>query len=288
MSSIFTNILLVQSFGLHSRLTWNAPSWSISVEFYTYLVFALLVLAGRGRIAMASALAALGGMLVVAIFSHDNIRTTFDYGFFRCLYGFFVGVLLYRLYHAGEGRRFRALVGPTTLEVGVVLAVALFVALAGARPISLLSPLIFGAAVYVFALERGAVSRLLLTRLFRAVGARSYSIYMTHALLLIAMARIIRVAEGHLGEAPRIDAAVDSGLQSLLWLGSDWRSDALVVLYLASLLAIASFTYRYIENPGRAYFNAVALAARRGLHGAIADGRSAGKRRSAMGPPARP
>ena len=39
VNSLFSNIFLLQSIGLHDELTWNYPSWSISVEFYTYLIF---------------------------------------------------------------------------------------------------------------------------------------------------------------------------------------------------------------------------------------------------------
>jgi peptidoglycan/LPS O-acetylase OafA/YrhL len=256
--AIVTNIFLVQSFGLHSELTWNQPSWSIGVEFYTYLIFAVLVLVWRGRIATVSLLTAIAGALIVAACSRDYMRTTFDYGVFRCLDGFFVGVLVHRLYQSGGTLRVKPDFKATVLEITVVLAVTLFVSAAGARPISLLSPLIFGVAVFVFAFERGAVSRVLLTRTFRTAGAWSYSIYMTQAFLLIIMARIIRMLQVHLGGANRIEATVDGFRQPLLWFGSDWSADALVLIYLVLLLVTSSFTYRFIENPGRRFFNALA------------------------------
>jgi peptidoglycan/LPS O-acetylase OafA/YrhL len=261
--AIVTNIFLVQSFGLHSELTWNQPSWSIGVEFYTYLVFALLVLIWRGRIAAVSALTVITGALIVAACSRNYMRTTFDYGFFRCLEGFFVGVLVHRLYRSGWRVHIAPAIKPTALEFSVVLAVTVFVSAADARPISLLSPLIFGAAVYVFALERGAVSRLLMTRPFRAAGAWSYSIYMTQAFLLILLARIIRLVQAHLGGIAPIEATVEGSRQPLLWFGSDWSADALVLLYLGLLLVTASITYRFVENPGRAFFNAMAARAER-------------------------
>ena len=47
--SFITNVLLVHSLGLHEELTWNTPSWSISVEFYTYLVFYVLTISLTGK-----------------------------------------------------------------------------------------------------------------------------------------------------------------------------------------------------------------------------------------------
>jgi peptidoglycan/LPS O-acetylase OafA/YrhL len=40
VSAIWTNVLLIHSLGIHDKLTWNGASWSISTEFYTYLIFA--------------------------------------------------------------------------------------------------------------------------------------------------------------------------------------------------------------------------------------------------------
>lgn len=269
--SIFTGIVLLQSFGLQSGLTWNAPAWSIGVEFYTYLVFGLLAMARRGSIAAMAAAVAVFGAAVVAAFAHDNMRTTFDYGFFRCLYGFFTGVLVYGVYHAGRQRPLKLRISPAALELPAAVAVVLFVSAAGAGRASLLSPLVFGIVVYIFAWEQGPVSRLLLAGPFRIAGTLSYSIYMNQALLLIAMARIIRVAQSHAGAEHHVQAMVEGRIVPLLWFGSAWSSDALVALYLALLLGMSVITYRLVENPGRAFFNRIALRAGRRVKGAAAD-----------------
>lgn len=277
--AIFTNIFLMQTFGLDSGLTWNQPSWSIGAEFYTYLAFALLVLAGRRRIALSALAIALAGAGIVAVFSPDYMRATFDYGFFRCLYGFFLGVLVRQLGRFDRGADRRHSIGSTSLELALVLLMLLFVAVANAGPITLLSPLLFAMAVYVFARERGAVSQLLRTQPFRFAGARSYSIYMTHALVLITMARIIRTVQAHWGAVQRIEASVEGSPEQLLWFGSRWSSDGLVLVFLLLLFVTASITYRFVENPGRAFFNAAALR----LTGGI--GRSVSPAEPVMGVP---
>ena len=40
-ASLASNLLLMQSLGLHDKVSWNFPSWSISVEFYVNLLFAV-------------------------------------------------------------------------------------------------------------------------------------------------------------------------------------------------------------------------------------------------------
>src|ERR1044071_6303395 len=43
------NIFLVQPFFPSANLSFNAPSWSIGIEFYTYLIFATVVLIAPGK-----------------------------------------------------------------------------------------------------------------------------------------------------------------------------------------------------------------------------------------------
>jgi peptidoglycan/LPS O-acetylase OafA/YrhL len=77
------------------RLTWNTPSWSISAEFRTYILFALIVLlAPRYRTIVFAATAALGAATLVA-FSQHGIDATYDLGLPRCIFGFSVGYLVY-------------------------------------------------------------------------------------------------------------------------------------------------------------------------------------------------
>ena len=98
VEAIPTNLLLVHSLGIHDRETWNFPSWSLSVEFVTYVDLCTL-LPGAARTGVARVLSR----------CHDHrlhrysrrwwrrigMRSTFDYGIFRCLAGFFAGTLCY-------------------------------------------------------------------------------------------------------------------------------------------------------------------------------------------------
>jgi peptidoglycan/LPS O-acetylase OafA/YrhL len=62
--AFLSNTFLAHGLGVHDHLTFNGPSWSISVEFWTYLVFALVCLGTGMRTkatAMTAALLACGG-----------------------------------------------------------------------------------------------------------------------------------------------------------------------------------------------------------------------------------
>src|SRR5262249_1427406 len=98
------NLVFAHSFGIVSHLTWNPPSWSIAVEFWTYLIFAAVLyvsatrFARHGFAAEALLLVLLAASIAILVsYSDRGQDVTFDLGLFRCLYGFLVGHFVYRL-----------------------------------------------------------------------------------------------------------------------------------------------------------------------------------------------
>jgi peptidoglycan/LPS O-acetylase OafA/YrhL len=238
--SLIINLLLIQGLGTERVLTWDGPSWSISTEFFTYIAFALVLIAAPRRLRVpVFAAIALASALVIARLSPRYMDATIDYGIFRCFFGFFVGCCT----HVAVARNQGWIAGRATtwLEIVAVATAVVFVAYAGARPLGLLSPLAFAAVVAIFSQERGALSRLMQTKFFRAIGERSYSIYLLHALLVYAIWRVFRYTA------------------HALPLGNRYLADGATIATLALLLWLAGLTYRLIEKPGRRWFNALAL-----------------------------
>jgi peptidoglycan/LPS O-acetylase OafA/YrhL len=46
---------MVQAWGIHDVLSWNSPTWFVSVEFFLYLVCPLLILLTGARFGWRSA-----------------------------------------------------------------------------------------------------------------------------------------------------------------------------------------------------------------------------------------
>ena len=252
--SFLTNLLMIQSLGVHNRLTWNGPSWSISVEFYTYLVFALLLLlAGRRRALPVFAVVSLFGLVVVAAVSKRYMGVTYDFGIFRGLYGFFAGACA-RILSRGWTRQGYA--AATAVE-GVLTITALVLICVGAN-FSFAAPPLFAALVVVLSLEGGAVSQVLGSPPLRRLGDWSYSIYLLHAFIvnLIVQAALWLEARGVPTFQPMLRDGVQVGKR--LYLGSVWRTDILSLSYLLLVILLASQTYRYIEVPARLWFNRLA------------------------------
>ncbi|HEX2570897.1 MAG TPA: acyltransferase [Polyangia bacterium] len=239
---LVSNVFLVHSLGVNQRLTLNVPSWSISVEFWTYLVFFLtLLLTSGGRRILAWLTIVTGSVAVLLLQTRykDLEGLHHDYGFFRCLFGFFLGALLVPLRQRVAPR---ATVLPAVAarnwiaiaQVPVFVGVCLAVIFAHRWPAAtFFYPFAFATLVFFLAQDEGPVAHLLKTRPCLYLGKISYSVYLTHFTLLTVFGAIAN------GKAGR-DAA---------WL---------TPLYGVSVIAVSDLTYRYIEVPWREKFRRLA------------------------------
>jgi peptidoglycan/LPS O-acetylase OafA/YrhL len=224
------NLFLVQALGFsHDAGTFNGPSWSISVEFYAYLVFAVLVLlTRRAFLAVAVAIAGLG-LVLVASGSADSFGALVD-----CLTGFFIGCLV-----SIAAARTPPPAAASTVAVLLFLSVLMIWPLPAAMIV--IYPL---SAFLVFALvnERGFGARALSLAPLRWLGRISYSLYMSHALVFwcagVVLAKLI---------GADLSAPAEDRYATLPPLGAAFAYAAMLAL----ALAVAAATYHLIETPGR-------------------------------------
>jgi peptidoglycan/LPS O-acetylase OafA/YrhL len=234
--TIIASLLLVHSLHLFDFTPWNGPSWSISAEFYTYLLFALGVGLMKRSIVLLLLPLVLASALALWILV-GNMNATFDWGVIRCILGFSVGVLIWHAHRAAWLRSGTAL---ELMSIGLILA---FVCGAGITRLSIAAPAVFAVVVLVFATEAGAVSRLLRAPALLWLGERSYSIYMVHFLvwwLLADCVKLLRVGG--------IDLIAGSESPSQLW-----QNDLVSLLYILLVVGAAAVTYRVIEVPTRSW-----------------------------------
>jgi peptidoglycan/LPS O-acetylase OafA/YrhL len=249
-AQLWPNLLLVQALGPFPA-SWNTPSWSISVEFWTYLVFLAVVLAARSRITLVSVVFVAGSLAVLAR-APQGMESTFDFGLFRCLAGFFAGVLVHRLHEAVRPRLGGGAAAWTGAELAAAASVGAFLVLTPRTALAYAAPAVMGLAVFVFAQERGRLSRALSGRVGAALGRWSYSIYLVCPIVAIVLERAASLLERRLGP---VWAPGPEGVERLIHLGS-LANELAMLGYLALVLAASALTYRFVEAPARAWFNA--------------------------------
>ncbi|GAB3936002.1 acyltransferase family protein [Larkinella terrae] len=257
--SFITNLFLLQAMNLHDWFSWTHAAWSISVEWWMYMLFPFLVkpfmnLKPVGRIAVV--LACFGGYLVLTFliipnlpapvalpfFKPDPLNNTVNaavqYGFLRCLCGFVLGMMMYLGYRENWGKSWLAN-GFTLVLLSAGLFTCMHFALADVFSISFL-PLILLSAAY----GSPSTDRFLGTKLLQRLGDWSFSIYLVHQPLMFLFGNAFAYYQfsrnGTYGQPSKPDQFVG-------WL--------VCLAFIAVTLAVSALTYRWVEVPARNYIN---------------------------------
>ncbi|QFS84820.1 acyltransferase [Roseivivax sp. THAF197b] len=194
-SSFIANLLLIHDWIL-SEVTWNYPSWSISSEFYTYLIFGASVLFfSNGRrdtnlILLFILYASITGYILYS----PNLEPAVLSGPIRCIYSFSIGVLVYYLFKVLHNR----------VRLGSSIYSGSLLFMCGALIYSnnkasfnteAILPLIFGASILTLVLtdKSTLINKLLENRILVYLGTISYGIYMIHAAIWWFAIQFLRV-----------------------------------------------------------------------------------------------
>lgn len=247
------SLLLIQSLHLYQTPPLNTPSWSLSTEWWVYMIFPFLVpyfsrIKVGGKIL--TLLFIIGFYLVIKyvlgpiaqpIPGLPKLNVLTDFGLLRCLAGFLLGMLILEIYRKGIGYNvlkrswcfiiiFAATVISMKFEIEDLFLVLLFF------------PLIILTAAY----NNTTIKRILETPFLQRLGDWSFSIYMVH--IPIAQIFIIFLVKAN----PSIYASFPPQRSG----PPDFTTGLIVCIGLLVLTLItASLTYRYIEVPARNYIN---------------------------------
>ncbi|SFR09506.1 acyltransferase family protein [Poseidonocella sedimentorum] len=241
--SLLANIALLQGLRVEGPLSWNYPSWSISVEFYAYLLFfAVIALAGRARF-LAAGLLCGAGYLWLARSGAAHLADP-ALGVPRVLAGFFAGVLIYALHARLPDILPRG--AQSACEVAILAATGLLLARAGGDVALQFTTMgAFALLILVFAQGGGVLSGLCASAPMRHLGRLSFSVYMSHAfVLMLAGWSARRVFGVERVEIPGRSAPV-------LWTEHAGLITAALVLL---ILGLSHLLYTRIERPGQRLF----------------------------------
>lgn len=248
-SAIASHIFLLHSFGLHNDLTWNIPSWSISAEWWSYVLFPLLCLflsrfknAGIVIVAMLSVVA----YILILFFLprtgtiqgyggwKNTLDVTYDYGFVRSIGGFMLGMLLYLAYAKEAVRKLFS-----SDALAVIFILLLLTVMHKGLPDILFIPG-FAILILVLTSNKGYVSKWFNNKPLTYLGDISYSVYMIHFLLIIVLQLV--------AYSFRAVIHIESSTTFFYGLG-------ICVLYFGILLGLSALSYNIIEKPLRKLIN---------------------------------
>lgn len=252
--AIFSNLFLVQTFGMHSAPTWNDPSWSIGAEMYTYILFALVTLwAGRFRYWAYAALIVVS-YLVLMRWSNEGLYETVPLGVFRAMLGFFIGSFLWKA-HVWMRSRPEIVklpgIGWTGIELLAFAGLVFFTINVGVGDWrSFLAPPLLAAFVMLFAAEKGGVSRLLNGKALVGLGNLSFSVYMIHVPLIAMMWPVMGALEKVTGLTlmhQREDGYMVFGANPLM-------GDLMYIPFIIFTVFMSWLSFKYYEDPMRRAF----------------------------------
>lgn len=238
------NFLLLQAWLPQTDpFSFNGPAWSISVEFYIYLLFGLILFAVAQKRLTTFALIA-GVCTLCVLVGTDFVGK----GGFRGITCFFLGALAYegwrftlawslssRLMHALEAAALLGIYGCLTLDYGHR---------------SFVAACFFAVCIVLFAHESGVISRVLQKPMFVKLGHWSFSIYLTHYLLIHLLTQgVDRLARWFGMDWVRLQQPAGSYLW-YLDTGGVWGNTLLGGAVLAAVLLVSRFSFLHIEQRG--------------------------------------
>lgn len=247
---LLTTITMTQGLNTFDYLFWNIVNWTISDEFYVYLLFAALCLFTRGYARLVSlallAISSYGAAIWFSVWPTACVGTsscsdlTNKFGWLRCIAGFCIGALLYAF------RDRPVTVWMSTyryLQIGALAAALVLLSFADVLPgLALTAPLVFAVLVASMCRDSGPVARLLHGERFQYMGRRSYSIYLMQGRVLPFVTGAVKYTNSAI-----FHVAVLSG-------------------FISVTIFLAAFVYRYVEVPFRdrfKYLSRIAFSGRR-------------------------
>lgn len=242
---ILPNLLLIQAWWpTFNALSFNYPSWFISVEFYLWMTFALILFSLPG---LARKLFSLLCVLAfVALYKDFSLIPR------NVLWGascFFAGAITYRLYVRLHDWM-PGVVIASVLEVGTLGAIY-WVMTEGEQPLTIELGMLFCLAVLIFAFEAGVISQLLRLRSFPALGKLWLSIYLTHAAVIFMLATALTIAAKFSGFSMLVDRPGETSGTMVRYLstGTALNDNLLMLLVVVAVVVVSMLTRRYIEIP---------------------------------------
>ncbi len=235
--SFISNLFLLQTF--LDQNTFNTPSWSISAEFYTYVLFSILIFF---RFKAFQLLLIIFLILILRQFYGPIFgpQTTF-FSFVDCIYCFLIGVVFCNIYFKVNNKKLYT--NYSNIFVIFSILSVLISILIFEKNLRFFIPLFFGILILFSSnLDQNTLlGKFICNKYFVFLGKISYSIYLSHLFIFWIVTQILRFIF-------KIDTYVDENTgATTLDLGVFSSSVLAIVLYILTIF-FSIITYNLIEK----------------------------------------
>lgn len=226
------SILLLQPFFPTADyfFSFNSPSWSLGCEQLFYFCFPILIpfLNNKKTLICSLFLCLLIMLTGMVLTPEEQIKAYWYVNPITRLPDFFVGVFVYQFYQSLCSKKISYSTG-TVLEAGAIAIFLLFYLCAADIPkvyrYSCYYWLPVSLLILTFALQKGAISQLLSTRVLFIGGEISYSFYLIHLFIILTY----------------------SQMAELYHWSTQWMVSVPIILTITIVLSL--FSYYYFEKP---------------------------------------
>lgn len=237
INEIVPNLLLIQSWtSFTNPLTFNYPSWSISIEFYMYILLFLSITifkSNRFIVWFSTSLIALYLLVTQSEIVNNEVL--------QGLSCFFGGAFVYLIYKKIDKIKINFMLG-SLLEF--FLLISIFIIISSKFEYRTIAAIFtFFLTIPMFAFESGMFSVFLKKKPFQIIGHLSYSIYMIHAAFLFILISSFMVIQKITG----LELAIMVNNVRMLTTGSTLLNNGLVFIVISLIIIISNFTYKQIE-----------------------------------------
>lgn len=225
---LLLQLALIQGWVFNNDVTWNYPSWSVSAEWFCYLLFPAVAVimtrvSARGTVTASLLVLATIAAIYWTVFGGSLNQAVGPWSLIRAAPEFALGCLLCRLVHNVDMRNWPWLAIVTAFAA---LWVASFWTV---LPIGLFAIPLFVVLVLACSIPQNSVSAWFGARPIVAVGAASYSLYLMQAPVQMAV-RVLR---------PYVSIA------------HPLRDAGIIAFYLVLLAILTALVHVWVENPSR-------------------------------------
>ena len=242
-------LTFLQTVGIFKFDTFNAPAWSLSAEWWAYVLFPFLFVAFRKlgyKYWFVAFGVALAGWLGIEFFlaakepfmsfppdaGKRSLDVNWHYGTLRGICGFVAGMGVWQLYTQQRGRKLLGNGWAILLLTGLAFASMHF----GAYDTVTVS--LFAAVILAAAYGSSGTDRVLSWSVLRRLGQWSFSIYMWH-MVLIHLVLVYFIAQR------------TEPVQGLLRPLRGYPTVTLLVVFLLVTCGVGYLSFRFLETPAR-------------------------------------